>query len=193
MKPFQEIWSRFHGDHWPIGYRLRDGGAANWVRFHSLPKSKRYADSDDERRTLLQRQNTLAAEVLKSDPCWLIQTHWVTPPGVIDFADSNDPFAATRAFDLQFAFELVEVVDDDQSYRWRVHAGLIQWSNGRFDDLLMSIADERACPTLWMSETDGSIFAPYDGGVDLFLARPDKATVLKATYRQWLSAHPEGL
>lgn len=193
MNPFQHIWSRFHAGHWPVGYRLRGSGAVNWVRFHSLPNSKRYADSDDERRTILQRQNLLASEVLGPDPCWLVQTHWITPAGMTDVADAHDPFAATRQFDLKPAFEFSDDDDDDDSVAWRVHAGQTGWTDGGFDELLTSIAEERAGPTLWMSEATGSIFAPYDGGVDLFLAKPEEATSLKAKYRDWLSSHPAGL
>lgn len=192
MNPFQHLWSLFHEGHWPIGYRLRESGAANWVRFHSLPNSKRYADSDDERRTLLQRQNLLAAEVLKSDPCWLVQTHWITPAGVIDVADPNDPFAATRQFGLEPAFEFVDG-DGEDLVGWRVHAAPTQWADGAFNELLMSIAEEQAGPTLWMSETTGSVFAPYDGGIDLFLAKPEEVVSLKARHRDWLSSHPTGL
>lgn len=193
MNPFQHIWSRFHEGHWPVGYRLTGSEAANWVRFHSLPNSKRYADSDDERRTILQRQNSLAAEVLGSDPCWLVQTHWITPAGVTDVADVYDPFAATRQFDLKPAFEFADDDDDEDPVLWRVHAGQTRWTDGGFDELLTSIAEEQAGPTLWMSEMTGSIFAPYDGGVDLFLAKPKEVASLKRRHRDWLSSHPAGL
>jgi hypothetical protein len=191
MNPFQQLWSRFHDGHWPVGYRLRESGAANWVRFHSLPNSKRYADSDDERRILLERQNRLAAEVLKSDSCWLVQAHWVTPAGMIDVADANDPFAATRQFGLEPVFEFVE--DDDDEVVWRVHGAPVRWTEGAFDALLASIAEGEAGPTLWMSEATGSIFAPYDGGIDLFLADAGQVASLKMTHRDWLSSHREGL
>lgn len=189
MSPFQHIWSRFHAGHWPVGYGLRGSGEINWVRFHSLPHSKRYADSDDERRTILERQNLIAGEVLGSDPCWLVQTHWITPPGMTDLADAHDPFAATRQFNLKPAFEFA----DEDSFCWRVHAGQTRWMDGGFDELLTNIAEERAGPTLWMSETTGSIFAPYDGGVDLYLAKPEEVESLKARHRDWLSSHPAGL
>lgn len=193
MNPFRHIWSRFHEGHWPVGYRLRGSGAANWVRFHSLPNSKRYADSDDERLTILQRQNLLATEVLKSDPCWLVQTHWVTPARMMDVADANDPFAATRQFGLEPAFEFADGDGDEDAAGWRVHAGRTRWTDGAFDEVLTSIAEERAGPTLWISETTGSIFAPYDGGIDLFLAEPEEAASLKAKHSGWLSSHPGGL
>ncbi|AYV44865.1 hypothetical protein CFHF_07370 [Caulobacter flavus] len=195
MNQFQDLWARFHEGHRPIGYRLRQGGAANWVRFHSLPESKRYAETDEERGIILRRQNALAAELFASDPCWLVQTHWTTPDGVIDVADQNDPFAATRQFNLEPAFAYVddEDEDDEDPSSWRVHAGVTRWTDRVFDELLADIAEDRAGFTLWMSEATGSVFAPYDGGVDLFLAEAEQVAALKAKYRQWLSSHASGL
>jgi hypothetical protein len=59
--------------------------------------------------------------------------------------------------------------------RWEAFAGLTAWASGQFDGLLRDIADERAAPTLWCSGETGAVFAPYDGGIDLFL--PDKGRV----------------
>ncbi|HUH22554.1 MAG TPA: hypothetical protein VLZ51_00655, partial [Brevundimonas sp.] len=115
------------------------------------------------------------------------------PDGVTDVADVNDPFAATRQFDLEFAFEFADNDNDQEAVRWRVHAGPVPWVDGGFDELLLDIADERACPTLWMSEATGAIFAPYDGGVDLFLAELAPSNLLKAKHPDWLSSHPDGL
>ena len=58
------------------------------------------------------------------------------------------------------------------------------WSPGRFDDLLLAVADEKARPRLWMA-ANGAIFAPYNGGVDLFL--PDVTQVQRMSERQGLA------
>jgi len=189
MSRFLHIWSTFHSHHQPVGYRLRSGGAANWVRFHSLPNAKRYADNADERHVILQRHNMLAAEVLRSEPCWLVQTHWVADENAVSATGMHDPFAAARQFNLQFVREFI----DEDEVRWRVHAGPTQWADGAFDHLLLDIAEERAAPTLWMSETSGAIFAPYDGGVDLFLSEPEQVVFLKAKHRDWLPDRRDGL
>lgn len=43
----------------PIGYELRHCRPDQWVRFHSLPGSKRYADNPAEYAELLYRHHTL--------------------------------------------------------------------------------------------------------------------------------------
>ncbi|WP_441453701.1 MULTISPECIES: DUF3885 domain-containing protein [unclassified Brevundimonas] len=82
--------------------------------------------------------------------------------------------------------------DGEEDRPWRVYAVQTNWSPGRFDDLLLSVADEKAGPTLWMA-ANGPIFAPYDGGADLFL--PDIAQVQRMAerHKDWLSQHSLGL
>ena len=191
LVPFEEAWIHHHPGLRPIGYMLREDDVKTWIRFHSLPQSKRYAETDKERGILLNRQNVLATEVLGLAGCWLIQTHWVTPPGMVDVADELDPFRTTRERNLEFAFEFSIPEDDDQL--WRVHAVKTDWVSGQFDDLLLAVADEKAGPTIWMSGENGSLFAPYDGGVDLFLHDVKAAKALAVKYADWLPTSESGL
>ncbi|WP_446689018.1 DUF3885 domain-containing protein [Rhizobium laguerreae] len=46
----------------------------------------------------------------------------------------------------------------------------VRWQEGSFDDLLTARADDETGPTLLMNSGNGAIFAPYDGGFDLFPA-----------------------
>jgi hypothetical protein len=194
MSEFEPSWQRFHGTHKPIGYMLRGGRASDWVRFHSLPLSKRYPDTGEEWAILLARQNELAAEVLgEGEACWLVQSHWRTPVGTIEIADSQDPFWATRQYGLAPTFTFVEDDDDDEAVVWLAYAAAQTWKRGRFDALLRDIADERAAPTLWMSQSTGILFAPYDGGVDLFLSTPSDVVAISTKHSDWLSSHPAGL
>jgi len=193
ISEFEPFWRLHHGRLKPVGYMLRAEGAPNWVRFHSLPLSKRYAETSDEWATLIARQNELAAEVLgENQPCWLIQSHWQTPEGLVDVADEHDPFWATREYQLTSAFKFAEE-DDDEAMEWLAYAAQSVWKRGRFDRLLRDRADERAGPTLWMSKSTGAVFAPYDGGVDLFLSAPSDVEAISARHADWLSTHPLGL
>jgi hypothetical protein len=44
-----------------------------------------------------------------------------------------------------------------------------------------------------MSRKTGKIFAPYDGGFDLFPSPGEEVAQLKSRFSEWLSSHPEGL
>jgi len=142
---------------------------------------------------MMARQNELAAEVLgENQPCWLIQSHWQTPEGTVDIADEHDPFWATREYQLTPAFKFAEG-DDGEAMVWLAYAALSVWKRGRFDRLLRDIANERAGPTLWISQSTGAVFAPYDGGVDLFLSTPSDVEAISARRADWLSTNPLGL
>ncbi|WP_200926706.1 DUF3885 domain-containing protein [Sphaerimonospora mesophila] len=43
----------------PLAYELKNAYHDRWVRFHSLPDSKRYADDEAEYAILLHRYNTV--------------------------------------------------------------------------------------------------------------------------------------
>ena len=180
MTGFEAVWRRFHPGFDPVGYLMREAGAPNWVRFHSLPGSKRYAETDAERAIILDRQNALAMEVLGAGPCWLVRSE----PFDLDLANA---FASGEGrFD-----EEPEVAQAEGP--WQGEAVPTRWAPGAFDDLLLAIADDRAGRTLWISEADGAVFAPYDGGVDLFLPEPGRVLAVKAAHPDWLSPHPGGL
>jgi hypothetical protein len=71
-----------------------------------------------------------------------------------------------------------------------VYAAQNQWTDHAFDDLLWAIANEQAPRTLWMSVSTGAVFAPYDGGADLFLPTAQQVDDLRAKHRHWLSSPP---
>jgi len=196
MANFRSAWERHYPDCPPIGFMMPVGETEHWVRFHSLPGSRRTAENNSERRMLLGRQNRLADDVLgDGNACWLVQSCWEHPDGEQDISNPSDPFWACREYDLSFAFHFFDSDDDEaeEGVGWNVHAGLTQWRSGGFDTLLLAIADWQIAPTLWMSTSTGAVFAPYDGGVDLFL--PDLTIVerLRRTHSDWLSPHPLGL
>src|SRR5262245_13142107 len=71
-KTFQNEWLRHHEGRQPIRWMLRASGLP-WVRFHALPGSKRYAENEDERQTIIFRANVLGDRLLRAGtPCWLV-------------------------------------------------------------------------------------------------------------------------
>lgn len=56
--PLTELWQRRWADCPPVAHQLRGPYREVWVRFHSLPESKRYAQDDHEYAIVLDRYNT---------------------------------------------------------------------------------------------------------------------------------------
>ena len=61
------LWERSWSGSDPLGYVLREEHADRWVRFHSLPESKRHAESPDEYDEILRRHRTVLRELHGSD------------------------------------------------------------------------------------------------------------------------------
>ena len=58
------LWVGAWGDCRPVSYELRSCLHDRWVRFHSLPGSKRYAGSEQEYAELIRRHLVVLAELL---------------------------------------------------------------------------------------------------------------------------------
>src|SRR5688572_12438686 len=56
-------WDRRFPNCEPIGHHLRVAFADRWVRFHSLPDSKRYPEDETEYAELLARHNVVLGEL----------------------------------------------------------------------------------------------------------------------------------
>jgi hypothetical protein len=64
---FAARWAGAWGECRPIGDELRGCLRDRWVRFHSLPGSKRYAGNEDEYAELMRRHLTVLAELMSRD------------------------------------------------------------------------------------------------------------------------------
>lgn len=65
--------------------------------------------------------------------------------------------------------------------------------SGAFASLLRRIANDEVSYVMWMDEQTGSLFAPYDGGIDVFLPTTAARDALKERHSAWLSIHPSGM
>jgi hypothetical protein len=194
MNSFKIAWQSWHPFSSPVGYMMRWTDEPYWLRIHSLPLSKRYAETPVEREFLISLQNELAAEVLGlGQSCWLAQSCWVTPGGFHEITDEQIMFAACRDFQLTWAYRFIVDEEDGLEHAWNVYAAMTTWERGKFDQLLWAVANEKAAPVVWMSNETGVVFAPYDGGVDLFLTDQAQLKRLSAQFADWLPSSTEGL
>lgn len=185
---FPQLWHHFYGESHPLGHELRVSQRQNWVRFHSLPDSQRYAKTDREMDTILTRQNAIAEQTMSSDGRgWLVCC-------VSDEAEHQDrphPYRNLIAeFHMQKYWNFLGEPDGEVTL-W-VHAAPIQWQPHFFDAVLTEIANDEV-RALWIAATSGSIFAPYDGGIDCIVPTPVAMNALRDRFRTWLSSHPDGL
>ncbi|GAA4215965.1 DUF3885 domain-containing protein [Actinocatenispora rupis] len=169
----------------PLGYLFRHHVTDRWVRFHSLPGSKRYAEDEPEYRTILGRQETLLDE-LGADDVYLI-TPAFHPPG--DPADQWSPVRVGLHPGAVPWWELTDPADPEWA-AW-TYVSRIRYRPGSLDPLLRYVADDGGYALITPPDLRW-VFAPYDGGVDLVLADPAARDALRDRHRDWLSAHPLG-
>ena len=189
---FKAQWRGWYGNAPPIGHVLRRLHPEAWLRIHSLPESKRYAQTQEQWTELLARHNTVATTMLgDGSPCIL-----VTPR----FSGRGKPMPKQLAPALQRlgkfddswpgATALRDSIDPDVE-AW-LYAQELTWRRGALDAQLRAAANDET-RFLLVSCISGQVYAPYDGGADLFFRSDEERSRSRKRYRDWLSPRPDGL
>ncbi|GIJ34974.1 hypothetical protein SAMN05216284_114113 [Micromonospora sediminimaris] len=185
----QEVWETRWPQVAPIRHHLRRLDD-RWVRLHSRPDSKRYADSESEYATILHRHNTILDELRGDTAELLVITLEVafTPvprrrtPIVHDLLPDGECWSVLSWPDL----------DPELAFA-HTYVNHIAWKPDRLDRLLREVADDRITNVIIAPPDLAWLYAPYDGGADVLLANTAQRDALRDRHRQWLSSHPAGL
>ncbi len=175
----QEIWRSFYGVQVPIAYLLRPQKRDVWFRIHSSPESKRYPTDEGEMQEVLHRHNVVASEVLEENvACALF-----VPDYALEKLKPVFPEVLSATLFCHYENEDAEITQKALRVTWEPH---------QFDPILRYIANDEICYGSWMNLKSGEIFAPYDGGANLFLNSTQRRDELRTRNSAWLSCHPEG-
>ncbi|WP_449334205.1 DUF3885 domain-containing protein [Streptomyces chattanoogensis] len=179
-----EAWQQHWPDCDPVGHMLRGPYRDVWVRFHSLPNSKRYPEDESEYTVVLGRYNAVLDELFAGTYVYVIRPVWTTEPDV-----------PTDAPDVGYWRTLLVADDPDPEFRTYCHlfADRRPWQRGCIDGLLREVADDEVADVLITDVRMERIHHPYDGGADVFLPTPTERDRLRDRYANWLSSHPAGL
>lgn len=187
-RQFWRTWRGFYGETPPLGFLLRQRYPDRWFRAHMLPESRRDPEDAADWQELLLRYRRLAAEVLaEGESCWLVHAY------SYGIERSDRRRHAVRGHEqLKELGEHIEGTawGDDP---WRFYGAREGWDFGVRGQLWWDIADGRDGCALVVSTATGAVFAPYDGGIDLFVTVPESVAGLRLKYREWLSSEPSGL
>lgn len=172
----------------PVGYRLREAFPRRWVRFHSLPDAKRYAETDSEAVEILHRYNAVASALLgDGEPIVVVCTGYSDTEVPVPPADPHAVLASLELVPLD-----TRTVDDPNIY-WHFWAAPARWRSGRFDKLLMRVASDEIENVLLVNPDRRAVYHPYDGGADVIGADMFVCDSLRRDFRPWLSRLPSGL
>ena len=189
---FFAFWHARFGDCPPAGFLLLETFPERWVRIHSLPESQRYAETAREMSALLARHNAVASDLLgDGSPCVLVTKAEYTPR-VGRAARGHVQFAR---LEVQPLIVVTANNPADTGGGWTIPlvSTRIVWQPGVLDDILADVANALLAPFLIVSETTQRVYAPYDGGADLFLTSEVERNEYRGKYESWMSSHPSGL
>ena len=168
----------------PIAYELRDRHADRWVRFHSLPQSKRYAETEDEYDIILTRHHCVLAELGADDGLYVIAGY---------FEDAQARIAAAPAHRGAVAWMTIQ--PDERSFfaiPMTLYVSATSREPSALDPFLRAVADDKIAYAIIAPPDLRWLYHPYDGGADVIAPTAHDREVLKDRHADWLSAHPSG-
>ncbi|GAA0950587.1 DUF3885 domain-containing protein [Actinocorallia libanotica] len=193
------VWrARWGGS--PVGYELRERFADRWVRFHSLPESKRYAETEAEYGVVLDRHRTLLRALGVEDRLCLIAGYFEEAEGPAsphpDHPDPDRPDPDRPGPDHPGAVPWLTVMPDERSFfeiPLKLYVSEVVYGSATLDPFLRGVADERLGHAIISPPDLRWLYHPYDGGGDVIAATVRERDALKSRYASWLSEHPSGL
>jgi len=186
-------WDRCFPNCEPIGHHLRDAFQERWVRFHSLPKSKRYPEDDIEYAEVLARHNSILGELAQPDSrVVLVTTGYSRSPMPLGREDEVAVFDQDAVAWRTVEMERVEEGFGESIY-WHFFASMWEWRRGIFDRLVRLIADDFVANVLVVATDCRWVLHPYDGGMDVIAESSEARRLLRDRYAAWLSARSDGM
>jgi len=187
---FLDHWRQHYGEAPLVGHVLRARFPRRWLRIHSLPESKRYAETEAERAEILRRQHRLLHDLIgHGGHCELVF-------GDYDDDDDERLPEAVRAALRSLGPEPLGVLSAEESGLAAdvpLRKASFTWPHPALDVILLAVADDVLETPLLVSTERRAIVAPYDGGVDMIVEREEQRAELLVRYASWRSRHPAGL
>ena len=170
-----------------LAHELKNTFSERWVRFHALPDSKRYPDTEKEYQEICSRHNLVLSELSRAVDDLLV----VLP----EYTESKIPGKPDAELEKIFpASEYWRTLDqlEECGVYWHLHVARACSESGKLNKLFRLVANDEVANILIVVLAGSSVFHPYDGGADIILPSTQIRDELKQKYERWLSKHPEG-
>jgi hypothetical protein len=186
---FLQQWESWYPQSLPVGHLLREAHPDRWLRIYSLPGGRRYPETDTDWAELVNRQLAAADVVLgRGAECVLVAAYVGDLPDDRWFSKEFDlaPLALVRE-------DFPEDGSEPEDHALDLWVTPARWEPSAFEPAIRRRADDRGPAFLLVALATGRVYAPYDGGADLFA--PDARTRLefRAALRPWVSPRRDGL
>lgn len=188
---FIDYWNKEYPESFPINHELKWVYPNRWFRIHSLPESKRYAETSDDYKIILDRQNELINDLMGEESEVVISfglySNDLTNNNYKELTDFGE---FIKVFTIDLHKERPEEYEDEMYFD--IYAKTETWTKGKRDEILKAIADDEI-RAMFVSPSKKCIIAPYDGGVDVIVDSPEKRDRMKVKYSEWLSIREDGM
>ncbi len=192
---FQDFWAKNYPEIPPINHLFKHYLKERWLRIHSLPEAKRYAATDEEWSILLHRQNTVFADLMPLDALiHIVSGIYSTEEKVFDTSVFDElTYFKTLKFTELDALDMFKLSKDwyDKGMKFTPCFAEEIYTPNIFDRILISIANDE-WRLFFINPENGTIIAPYDGGVDLIFKDEKTRHFYKKKYANWLSGRDDG-
>ncbi len=190
-KEFNHFWKLNYPDTLPLGSELRLQHPERWFRIHSLPKSKRYADTLEEYETILARQNQLFEDVIGAGTKTIILFCKFTNDTITENYSKIKGFIS---FTKTKTYNLHQIEPDNYEDKTEMEVFIKSeiWKSNSSNAILKALADDEI-RAIFICSSKNRIIAPYDGGVDIIMEDENKKNEFKYKYKKWLSYRKDGL
>ena len=190
---FLETWTEWFPNAPPVGFLLREAERDRWLRIHSLPGSRRLPESAWDHAELLRRHNAVATDILgEGAACGVVLFDVCNPQR----SSALGARAGLTESELPRVGSLPPELWDDEDGVFAepvcLFGGLTVWRTGAFDGFIAAVAAGQVSGLLAAFET-GAVYAPYDGGADLFFPTTWERDRARERYGGWLSSRTDGL
>ena len=189
---FNQFWTSTYPDTALIPHIFRHRYPDRWFRIHSLPESKRCAQTPQQWAILLERQNAIITDLLGCSSKIMLVTN--------TYGWQGDSKAGEREIITDYNLTLLDKIALHQLYPDQYDEGQFiipafseqVWQPQKFDELLKAIAQDELT-AFFVAKNGDCLIAPYDGGVDLVMKDEATRNKFKHKYSDWLSARADGL
>ena len=186
-------WSDRWSDCRPIGHEVRGCARDRWVRFHSLPESKRYADTVDEYAEIMRRHLTVLNALLEA-----IGRRRGVVVIVAAWSQRAEPAPLDRELAETFPraaywCSILRDLDGTDEYWTHLYAGRSGLASDDLRGVLRLVADDVIADVIVSHDDLEWLYHPYDGGADVIASSVEQRNELRDRHSDWLSAHPRGL
>ncbi|MFC8245026.1 DUF3885 domain-containing protein [Streptomyces chartreusis] len=185
------LWQRQFPKGPPIAHELRTAYSDRWVRFHSLPDSKRYPEAEEEYAIALHRYNTILDELFEGTDVYVVTVAWSWEPGGRELPPERHEVHPQGARWTTLAYD--DDPDPELHSYTHLYADRRPWRRGTVDNILRGVAVDVLSGVIITDSGLTRIHHPYDGGADVILTTPSERDALRERHTDWLSSHPSGL